>query len=111
MGMIVEIVAVGLAVGYLLVAWRDGSIFEPVIGWLEDGMLVARLDEKLGKTGWHAASYVTDLLLCPLCLSPWMCLSIHLVRNGLAFESVLLAFASAAVGFGFYKKFSLSAEN
>lgn len=100
-------ITVGLASGYLVTAWREGSLFTGVIAWIEDDMLSHMLGHWFSRTGTIAGGKLRELLLCPLCLSPYVCLAIYLVLVLLQFDislsGVLLGtFASAAVSVGTY---------
>lgn len=104
-----NILAVGLAAGYCIIAWRDGSLFLYVIAWLEDGMLAEHMRRGAGGVGQAIGMKLQQLLLCPLCLSPWVCMFIWCVLQSLdltSFESKWLvipsAFASAAIAWGVY---------
>ena len=102
------IVAVGLAAGYLVIAWRDGSIFEMPRIWLEQGMLIERCRGlALGKFAMWAAEKLTDLLLCPLCLSPYTCFVLWCIlwRSGLELNWVIClvsTFGSALISWAAY---------
>lgn len=74
-----NILAVGLAAGYCIIAWRDGSLFLEVIAWLEDGMLEEYFRRVSGRVGKWIGAKLQQLLLCPLCLSPWTSLVIWLL--------------------------------
>jgi len=107
------IIVVGLAAGYLIIAWRDGSLFVYVIAWLEDGMLSEHMRRIFGPIGKAIGAKLTQLLLCPLCLSPWTSLAIWstllfsqaVTQPG--FVSLASVFASAAIAWGTYKRFNI----
>ena len=99
MGIIETVAALGLAVGYLLVAWRDGSLFEEWRAWLEDDGLVYLLPGyELPLMRW-----LTSLLLCPMCLSPWACGIIGLWLADSVYIWLLQTFGAAAVAYGVWK--------
>lgn len=112
-----NILAVGLAAGYCILAWRDGSIFLNIIAWLEDQMLGEHLRRKFGATGKGFGDKLTELLLCPLCLAPWVCLLIwHSMSLLLAvrvsrIDLLVSAFASAAIAWATYKTLTLKAKH
>ena len=100
---VTEIIIVGLAAGYMVTAWHHGSIFASVIAWLEHDILTDRLAGWLGGVGRAIGRKLTDLLLCPLCLSPYVCLvvwSIFCATGQVHMsipEYVASIFASAAI--------------
>lgn len=96
---------VGLAAGYLITAWKTGSIFTHVIAWLEDDMLpsyLSRYSQKLEPLGLK----LTELLLCPLCLSPYVCAFLHALI-AYYYPSCLIGFAiklfaSSSISYAIY---------
>lgn len=122
-----DVLIVGLAAGYCVIAWRDASLFAERIAWLEDGMLTEYgrrlgrfVDNKfsrgrvLGKNETRAASigqWFTTLLLCPFCLVAhvcfWLWLGIDLFRLTLGPATLLNTLASGTVAWATYKHFTL----
>ena len=93
-------IIVGMAAAFLIRAWLHGSIFASAKSWIEDEQLVKLLPEKLSPLSIS----LTTLLLCPLCLSPWVSLVMLLtlfLQNDVnqAFSSLLVVktFAAATV--------------
>jgi len=83
---LVRVVVVGFAAGYLLRAWQTGSLFAPWISNLENGILQEKAAELFGsrqRTN-RLADKLQELLLCPLCLAPYICAviwSLLLIRH------------------------------
>lgn len=108
-----NILAVGLAAGYCIIAWRDGSLFLEVIAWLEDGMLAEYFRRAGGRVGKAIGTKLQQLLLCPLCLSPWTSLVIWLLLTWLnesltiSWIVVINALASGAIAWTTYRFLSL----
>jgi hypothetical protein len=99
---IATVIVVGLAAGYLVRAWQTGSLFSSVISDLETDILVDIANEKLRAPKLAPfASKLQDLLLCPLCLSPYVAAALWLLcvcvpKLGTAISVV---FASAQIAF------------
>ena len=68
-----QTILVGVAAGYLLRAWQTGSIFAPLVAELETGGLQEAVKRYLP---WSLAIGIAEkieyLLLCPLCLAPYV---------------------------------------
>ncbi|WP_044302716.1 hypothetical protein [Rhodopirellula sallentina] len=105
---------IGVAAGYLVVAWCDGSLFAGVRGWLSHDMISEYLVRWCGDRFRCVGDKLTTLLLCPMCLSPYVCLAIWILarlRVGTPlfedpFTLALGTFASAAVSYGTYRLLS-----
>jgi len=99
---LMSVFIVGLAAGYLVRAWQTGSIFSHWIADLEDGALLEIATEKQfgPKVRWLAEK-IQDLLLCPLCLVPYVAATLWLLWAlcPLAGLAVVVVFASAQVAY------------
>jgi hypothetical protein len=111
MDLICITVTIGLSAGFLIAAWRDGSLFATTIGWLEDDMLV-KLLSKRGHLGEWFGQKLTELLLCPFCLCPWVSFVLWVIALLGSHEAVSLTncvlglFASSALAWVYYQKLS-----
>lgn len=97
--MIQQVIVIGIAAGYLTAAWRCGSIFSSVIQWLKDGELqrVGFVDRR-PRLQWLSQK-LTELLLCPFCLAPYVCFLLHIegVLKNTPLETLISVFASSLI--------------
>lgn len=72
---LLRMIVVGYAAGYLVRAWQTGSLFAGWVSNIENGILQEQATLNFGQNRviyWFAEK-LEDLLLCPLCLSPYVC--------------------------------------
>lgn len=78
--LLAQAILVGAAAGYLLRAWQTGSIFAGIIAELETGGLREVCKQYGRSTRMVAvAGKLEDLLLCPLCLAPYVVTALWLL--------------------------------
>jgi hypothetical protein len=99
---VLQAVLVGMAAGYLLRAFQTGSIFAGVVADLETGglrELVKRYRNSASLLG--VAGHVEELLLCPLCLAPYVAALLWLLILLLPPIGIVVAgvFASAQIAY------------
>ena len=82
---VVSATLIALAASYLLTAWIHGSIFDGVRNYLEGrGLAFWACGGTITKENQRSlparlADRVTELLLCPFCLSPHLCFWLHVL--------------------------------
>lgn len=91
-----------LGVSFLIRAWLIGDLFSEIRSFIEDGQL-----KKIVRKQFFADKLQT-LLLCPLCLSPYVSfmwlLAIHLTLQGTVGPEILFqTFASATIAVAIQK--------
>lgn len=99
---IATVIVIGLAAGYLVRAWQTGSIFSGLISDLETDSLVELAKDKTGAAiVIAAAEKLQDLLLCPLCLVPYVAALLWLlhVYAPSVGTPIAVVFASAQIAF------------
>lgn len=97
-----QTILVGVAAGYLLRAWQTGAIFAPLVAELETGGLQEVVKRYLP---WSVAVAVAEkleyLLLCPLCLAPYVVGLLWLISllSPVVGVAVTVIFAGAQVAY------------
>ena len=103
---LITILVVGLAAAYMIRAWVAGSIFATIRSWLEDEGLSRKFGENF------LTEKITQLLLCPLCLAFWTCLTLSSLSLtfsdvGGPIEFLVGVFASATIAVSMYRLISI----